>query len=56
MEPEANGCIERFHRSMDNEFILKIKNYDNLDDIQEELQRFTIIAGFSLHSFYTMAN
>ena len=33
MELEANGCIERFHRSMDNEFIVKIKNYDNLDDI-----------------------
>ena len=41
MEPEANGCIERFHRSMDNEFIVKIKNYDNLDDIQEELERFS---------------
>ena len=26
---------------MDNEFILKIKNYDNLDDIQEELERFS---------------
>ena len=41
MEPEANGCSERFHRSMDNEFIVKIKSYDNLDDIQEELQRFS---------------
>ena len=41
MEPEANGCIECFHRSMDNEFIVKIKNYDNLDDIQEELERFS---------------
>ena len=34
MEPEANGCIEHFRRSMDNEFIVKIKTYDNLDDIQ----------------------
>ena len=55
MEPEANGCIECFHRSMDNEFIVKIKNYDNLDDIQEELERFSYYYN-EKNVIYTMAN
>ena len=41
MQPECNGCIERFHRTMDQEFIVKLKDFDNLDDIQKELERFS---------------
>ena len=41
MEPQSNGCIERFHRTMDQEFIVKLRNFDNLKDIQKELEKFS---------------
>lgn len=39
-QPECDGCVERYHRTLDNEFVPKILHSSSLNQINNELIKF----------------